>query len=295
MSFALSGHYNPEVGRAFEDSMIILLERLGYVIWRRRDVKTGLDVVMTFYGDPNSYKHSCEIFPPSFSPNGIIAISAKKGGYTERDVKELLKKVNERERVKVDGVEKEIESCILTSNQTMTESKINKLLARGVYCWDLTRILFYANKTRICRELSINNPIREHKISEIKNVSYLMQLNEIKEDFQYAHIVIFYDEHKKEDILTADTFIHILEKIYETQLMKILEPTPLKLEISIEIHSLDYTDYETLESVYKKYAQDVDKHPNVTYPIELKIYSYSANPWMPFLNLLSERFFITSS
>lgn len=285
----MSGHYSPEVGRAFEDGFIILLERLGYRIWRKRDTRTGLDVVATFNDVPiyPNQHQSCILQKPIFAPNGVIAFSAKKGNFTERDIRELLEKIERGDTVIINKIPKPINRGIIVTNYTKTESKLRELLEREIFCWDIIRLLFYANKARICFNLSQSSSVKEYLIEEEINGSYLLSPRTLENGIMQIDIIILIDEHRKKYTISADHLTLILRYIYEKSLVPILESIPLDIQARFEIHILNLADRELLDKAYAQFAGSREEHPRVTYLRDFKIFSYVSSPWMPFLNLFS--------
>ena len=288
MKTILSGHFNPEIGRKFEDGFSILLERLGYRIWRKRDTRTGLDVVATFEGLPyyNEEHNTCILQKPIFSPEGVIAFSAKKGDFTKRDIKELRSKIEKSEMVVIDKKKQPITGGIIVTNYSKNESELNKLYAEGIFCWDIIRLFFYANKARICYDLSRNASVKEYSMNNF-SCSYLISPYRLEKGIMHINIVIMVDEHKKDQTISADHLISILENIYENSLIPILKSTPLDIQTRSEIHILSLADQELLDSAYVQFAGDLKEHPQITYLRDFKIYSYVSSPWIPFINLLS--------
>lgn len=283
----MAGHHNPEVGRAFENGFVTLLERLGYRIWRIRDSITGIDVVATFNGKPllpENHK-KCSLRKPLFSPDGVIAFSAKKGNFGEGDLKELEEKISNQDTVIIRGTEKPIEKGVIVTNYTTIESKVTKILERGLYCWDIIRLYFYANKARICYNLSQSSPIQEYLLDNKVNGSYIINPYLLSDDIMKINVVIFIDEYKKDKELGGDHITHILKTIHDNTILPIVESTPLDIELRNEIHILNHADRELLDKNYVIFAGDNEQHPNVTYLRNIKIYTYESSPWLPILSL----------
>jgi hypothetical protein len=288
----LCGHYYPEVGRAFEDGFVILLERLGYRVWRKRDTRTGLDVVATFNNYPlfpEGIEHySCRLELPIFSPSGVIAFSAKKGNFFPSDIEEIKEKIDNNDTVRINEKDNSIETGVIVTNYSKTEDQIQDILNdHGIYCWDISRLMLYSNKARISYNFSRKSSLKEYLIED-KSCSYLLCSTSINKGIMKISIIIFVDEHIKTRSLGADHMDDIMNYIYNNSLKPILDVTPLDLEINNELHVLDIIDNDMIDKAYSNYAGNMERHPKATYIREFPIYSYIAAPWFVNLDLSLE-------
>jgi hypothetical protein len=151
----LAGHLAPEIGRAMEDEFAVLIERLGYRVLRKRDVKSSIDIIANFHGEPIYPKptNRCHLLKPLFAPQGTTAFSLKRGDFSKSDVEELLRN-KEKARKLDDKVLNALEGTVMVTNYTKTESELDSLLSENVYCWEGRRLIFYAAKARSAFDLA---------------------------------------------------------------------------------------------------------------------------------------------
>ena len=284
----MKGHFPPEVGRAMEDDFAILLERLGYRVLRKRDVKSGLDIIAEFDGNPINPKpkNRCNLLPPKFSPEGITAFSLKRGNIGKTDIDELLFKVIKTREFIEDKVLSSINGSIIVTNYTKTEKELDDILANGIYCWDIRRLIFYSSKVRSNYELSSNGPTWEMICNGKENTSYLLETGDkIGSGAILLNVIIFVDDHEKELILGHDHIINILEDIYKNSFRPIINSTGLDIQTRFKIHILGIADINLVETGYKEYAENSSLHPRAVFSAKPMIFQYGAAPWMPILHL----------
>jgi len=278
----LSGHYPPEIGRAMEDAFVVLLYRLGYTVLRRCDIESGLDVIASFYGEPlNPRTHNpCKLLPPLFAPKGLTAFSLKRGNFANKDVTELIEKV-QKARTSTDKLLSSLESMVIVTNFFRGEEEIDDILAKNVYCWDGRRLIFYSAKARTAQELGSRGPTDEIAIEGLNKSSYLIKTETSKEtrNVILANVAVFVDDHNKELIISSDHTKKILEYVYEKSLKSIVESSHLDIQVPLEIHVLGVANENLLRSTYNEYAVERSLHPKVFFSAELTIFQYGAAPW----------------
>lgn len=273
----MSGHFPPEKGRAMEDSFVDLLYRLSYTVYDARG-ETGLDVIAEFYGVPINPKlpYPCKLLPPFFAPQGVTAFSLKAGNFTEKDVNELIEKFR-KAKSSEDTYQKKLEGIVIVTNYTKAEREINKLLSKNVYCWDGRRLIFYSAKARAIQELGSRGPLREIAIEVMKNSSYLLEAETLKNSI-LANILVFIDDHNKKLVLSSGNVEKILTYIYEKSLKQIVESTQMDVQVSLKFHVLGIANKAIVKNTYIKYARE-SHHPQVVFSAEPMIFQYSAAPW----------------
>ena len=164
----MAGHFPPELGRIMEDEFAALLEKLGYRVLRKRDPKSGLDIIAQFNGEPiPKPKNRCMLIQPLFSPEGITAFSLKRGNFVESDIIELLEKTKKVAGTSDDETLRELTGQVMVTNYSKTEHEVDKLLSRSVYCWDIRRLIFYSAKARVGRDLATRGPVGKSKQKKI--------------------------------------------------------------------------------------------------------------------------------
>jgi hypothetical protein len=259
-----------------EDLFINLLYRLGYTVFDERET-FGLDIIAEFYGKPiyPSLPYSCTILPPFFAPKGMTAFSLKAGNFTKRDVKELVEKV-QKARSSEKSYLKKLEGMVIATNYTKMEKDIDNLLSRNVYCWDGRRLIFYSAKAKTIQELGSRGPLQEIAIEVLKNSSYIIEKETLRNAFM-TNIVIFIDDHSTKSTITSEDVEKILDYIYEKSLKRIVESTQMDIQVLLKFHVLGIVDEILVKNAYKKYARD-SYHPQVFFS-EPMIFQYGAAPW----------------
>jgi len=277
----LSGHFPPEISRVMEDSFADLLDRLGYNVLRKRDIKSGLDVIARFNGEPINKKplNPCKLLPPFFAPQGITAFSLKRGDFKEKDITELVKKVHQAKN-STDPILSKLDGMIIVTNYTRTEDEIDKLLSKGVYCWDIRRLIFYSKKAQAIQEFAKRNEVEEIKIEGISNSSYLKELEtSTRKNMVLTNIFVFIDDHSKNLVISSDHVERMLKYIYEKSLRQIVESTRFFVNVHLRIHVLGIANEDLIKSAYNKFSEDFSSHPKVLFSDEPIIFQYGAAPW----------------
>lgn len=264
-----------------EDSFADLLDRLGYNVRRKRDIESGLDIIAEFYGEPINKKplNLCKLLPPFFAPRSITAFSLKRGDFKEKDITELIEKVQRAKNSK-DPVLRKLDGMIIVTNYTRTEDDVDKLLLQNVYCWDIRRLIFYSAKAQTTQKLAIRNEVEEIKIEALSNSSYLKESETSKSENKIlTNIVIFIDDHSKNLVISSDHMERMLKYIYEKSLEPIVGSTRLAVETRFSIHVLGIANESLIRNAYNNFAEDFSFHPKVFFSDELVIFQYSAAPW----------------
>src|SRR3972149_9098745 len=156
------GHFIVEVGRGMEDAFSFLIERLGFRIDRKREQRTGLDIIAHFDGAPlPKLPRECSLLRPYFTPEGTIVISVKRGDISDSDVDELLR--DEKKGLETDDkFYQSVQGAVIITNHTKTEGELDSMLTKkNVFCWDGRRLIFYAAKARYSQELAERGRIVE--------------------------------------------------------------------------------------------------------------------------------------
>jgi hypothetical protein len=282
----LAGHFPPEVSRAMEDEFADLLDRLGYSVLRKRDVKSGIDVIAIFSGEPANPRlpNKCILLRPSFAPEGITGFSLKRGDFNERDVNELLEKI-ERSRNLNDKILNSLKGAVLVTNYIKTETELDKLYARKVNCWDGRRLTFYAAKARTIFDLASKGPVKEVGIENINNASYLVGTETLPRAI-LTKIVVWIDDHSKDLIISYDHTKNILNFIYDKSLRPITDSSQLDVQALIKIHILGIAEKTLVGKAYFEYAlKETASHPQVVFSATPEIFEYGAAPWTTLLKL----------
>jgi hypothetical protein len=281
----LAGHFYPEVGRAMEDDFADLLDRLGYSVLRKRDVKLNIDIVANFGGKPvkPSFPNECILLKPPFAPQGVTAFSLKRGDFTETDVKELIDKTKKAKGTD-DETLRSITGAVIVTNYTKTEGELDKLVSKGVHCWDGRRLIFYAAKARTVSELAFKGPVREVAIESFSNSTYIIQ-KETLPGAILTNIAVFIDDHNQKLMVGYEHVKNVLSYIYDHSLKPIVESSQLDVQAVVKIHVLGIAETELVGKAYNEYAQNTPTHPQVTFSAEPKVFQYGSAPWTAVIQL----------
>lgn len=265
-----------------EDSFVALLYRLGYVVLSRRDPEFGLDVIARFYGELIDPKppNVCKLLPPSFSPSGVMAFSLKRGDFANKDISELIEKVQKAKNSGKD-VFSSLEGQVIVTNYTRGEKDIDNLLLEDVHCWDNRRLMLYSAKARAVQDLAHVGPVREISIEGVDKCSYIIETetSEKLKNFIPSKVVVFVDNHKNDFIVSSHHIETMLKCIYEKSLKPIAETTQLGVQVMLDVHVLGIADEELVRNAYHKYAVETASHPNIFFSAEPMIFQYGSAPW----------------
>ena len=281
----LAGHFYPEVGRGMEDDFADLLDRLGYSVLRKRDVKLNIDIVANFDGKPvkPSLPNYCMLLKPPFAPQGVTAFSLKRGDFKEDDVAELIDKM-EKAKHSNDNTLKLITGGVIVTNYTKTEPELEKTKSKGIYCWDGRRLIFYAAKARTVSELWLKGPVKEVAAESLSNSTYIIQ-EETLPGAILTNIDIFIDDHDQKLMVTYEHTKNLLSNIYNQSLKPIVEITQLDVQAIVKMHVLGIAETELIGKAYNEYAQDTRAHPKVTFSAGPRVLQYASAPWTAVIQL----------
>lgn len=279
----VGGHFFPEVGRVMEDEFAVLIERLGYRVDRKRDEKSGLDIIAHFHGEPINPKppYECSLLKPFFAPEGRTAFSLKRGDFTQKDVDELLEKIKNTRNLK-EEIYKSLRGASIVTNYTKTEAQLDNLSARSVYCLDGRRLIFYAAKARYVLELAFKGPLIEEVIEGLDKASYLIQ-TQTGTGSILANIVILIDDHNRNFTMGHDDVQHMFKHIYEKSLKPMVDKTRLDVQVAFKFHILGIADKAIVENAYIDYARKQENHPKVVFSQPFAMFQYGAAPWATLL------------
>lgn len=282
---SLAGHFYPEVGRGMEDELSDLLDRLGFIVLRKRDVKLNLDIIAKFGGKPIKpiFDTECSLLKPFFCPNDNIAFSLKRGDFVKGDVDEVIEKV-QKAKNESDEALKAVNGGVIVTNYTKTEDELDKTFKRGVYCWDGRRLIFYAAKARTVSDLWARGPLSEIKIDNIPNTTYLIQKETLHQAI-LTNISVFIDNHDKQFMVSYDEMCAILSFIYKTSLKPIVDSCQLDVQVVMRMHVLGIAEFELIGKAYREYAYDKINHPQVTLSANPKVFQYASAPWAALIEL----------
>lgn len=286
------GHLPPFLGRIVEKDVKKLLELLGYSIIRENEIKPSIDKVIYFIGEPKPVtKFPCSLLEPKYSLGGYLAVSIKKGNFTERDVDDLLQDIEEAQNSDDDTLKK-IENGLIVTNYLKSPSEIDDVEEKGVKCWDLSRLFLYSSKGRNANHLSRKGSVRECSIEVDYNITYLRQLDletlktEQEEKQQNAipvSIIVYIDEHKNEFIFSPDHYEGIIDQIYENELKNINENYDVNLNVQVELHVLNLINHDLVRKKHAEYTRKflplTDRHIGTIFKADLPIFQYRISPW----------------
>jgi hypothetical protein len=281
----LAGHFYPEVGRGMEDEFADLLDRLGYSVLRKRDVKLNIDIVANFNGKPVKppFLNECILLKPPFAPQGVTAFSLKRGDFKETDVDELIDKTRKAKDTDDDTL-KLITGGVIVTNYTKTEPELERLKNKGIYCWDGRRLIFYAAKARTVSELWFKGPVKEVVIEKLSNSTYIIQ-KETLPGAILTNIAVFIDDHDQKLMVAYEHTKNVLSNIYDRSLKPIVDSSQLDVQAVVKMHVLGIAETELIRKSYNEYAQDIQKHPHVTFSAEPKVFQYASAPWTAVIQL----------
>jgi len=267
-----------------ENSFADLLERLGYNVLRKRDTKSGLDIIAEFKGQPKSKElfQECRLLPPFFSPDAkdISAFSLKTGNFGLKDVTELVEKVKKATELEDDVLQK-LRGKVIVTNYSKTETEIDKLRSADIFCWDIRRLIFYSAKAETIQNLARMSEVEEIALSGIEGLTGTSYLRGtiIQENGIITNIAIFVDSHDSKLIVSSDHMTKMLAYTYEKSLKTLAKESQNKINVKFEVHVLGLANEELLKSSYSRYSRDFALHPKVLFNDEPFLSQYASAPW----------------
>lgn len=267
-----------------EDSFADLLERLGYNVLRKRDTKSGLDIIAEFKGQPKSKElfQECKLLPPSFSPDpkDISAFSLKTGNFGVKDVKELVEKVEKSTKLE-DDVLQRLRGKVIVTNYSKTEAEIEEFRSKDIFCWDIRRLLFYSAKAEAIQNLARMSEVEEISIDGIEGLTGTSYLRGtiIQENGITTKIAIFVDSHDSKLIVSSDHMTKMLAHTYEKSLKTLAKESQNKINVTFEVHVLGLANEELIRSSFSQYSRNFALHPKVLFLGEPFVSQYASAPW----------------
>jgi len=289
----LAGHLGPLIGDTAEKDVKRLLELLGYSIIKENVIHPNIDKIVKFIGEPKpKSKYPCLLKKPIFSPSeeDIIAVSIKKGNFSDSDITNLLENIEDAKRSEKDITLQNIKSGILISNYTKSPSEIDRYLDRGIYCWDLCRLLFYASKASKAKKLSNMAPVREYNIDLNIKSSYLRlwNLSTAHENILPVKFLLFIDEHDSDFIYSADHHSELMEYLYCREIKTMMEERDISVEAQFEVHVLGKANPDLVTKAHidfsRKYLRSKDEEIGALFTADIPIFQYSISPWSVLIN-----------
>lgn len=263
-----------------------LLFSLGYNVVKEPVIQPNIDKVISFIGDLRPKpKFKTVLNQPLFSPDGIIAVSIKKGNFSDTDITRLLKDIEEAKKDKEDYTLQNITGGLIISNMMLLPSDIDKIFERGIYCWDMPRLLFYSTKVQKYKLLSGYAPVREKIMDVSIKSSYIRQfrLSEKVDNTINATFVIFIDKHDSRFIYSNDHHNEIMEYIYEKEIKKQIENSDMNVNSKFEIHVLGKANSELVRTAHidftQKNTKSIDYEIGASFEAYVPVFHYGVAPW----------------
>jgi len=286
----LSGHLAPMIGSTAEDQVKKLLEYLGYQILRENVIKPSIDKIIKYTGEPKpKLNNKCVLKEPKFSPKGNIAVSIKTGNFKDSDVTDLIKDIDEAKNHPDDYLLQNIDSGLIISNSLKKPSEIDSYKDRGIICWDISRLFFYASKVNIIKDMSESAPIKEVNLELNFYASYLRQwtFDKSKSNTINGRFIVLVDEHDSEFVYSTDHNSNVLNEIYKKEIKTMIEERDLNVFSSFEIHVLGKANEELVKSSYLDFSRENtkgnQKDIGARFRADLEIVQYSVSPWAALL------------
>ncbi len=270
----LPGHFSQITGDSAEEDFYALSRAIGYVVFRSRNPSPGIDFVADFVGRPTE---NCTLLRPPFSPAGLTAFSVKSGDFVNADVEELLTYVSQC-TASTDPTLKEVKGGVLVAGTNRTKGQLDDLVARGVYCWDIKRLIFYSVKAKTVFRLSDLGPVVEHPLHNgIKGGFVLSVLDMTPTEVQVeAHV--FVDDHNI--VIQGDHVESILDQVSTLGLTPITNATHHDVRTEISLHALGPIQRLVADDAYRRYAAQANNR-RILFPADrgLEMQSYATGPW----------------
>jgi hypothetical protein len=270
----LAGHFSQILGDSAEDDFYALARAIGYGIIRYRNPRPGIDFVADFSGKTIE---NCFLLRPTHSPEGLTAFSVKSGDATSADVTELLDYVKECQESK-DPTLSKIRGGVLVVGTAKTRDQINTLLSKGVFCWDVKRLIFYSMKAKTVYRLSEKGRVNEYHLGEGISGGFVLSLEKASKSLFAAEVHVYVDDHNL--VLQGDHMGTILDQVYATGLSPIIRSTGYDIEIRMFLNALGPIQRKVVDEAYSRYYATGNDPGLMTPAIAgLEMQSYVTSPW----------------
>jgi hypothetical protein len=269
----MPGHFSQILGDNAEEDFYALARAIGYGIIRHRNPIPGIDFVARFGG---TTVENCDLLRPAYSPDGLTAFSVKSGDFSSSDADILLKYVNQCRRSD-DSLLRQVQGGVLVTGAAKTLDQIRQLLSRGVFCWDIKRLIFYSMKAKTVVRLSENGHVTEHPLSLKGGFVLSLQKMESKSVME-AEVHAFLDDHNL--VVQGDHLSSVLNQVYTIGLKPIIRSTGFDVRIRMTLHAMGPIQREVVDQAYIDFYAE-GKHRGLLPPLvrELEMQSYAVAPW----------------
>jgi len=271
----LPGHFSQILGDKAEDDFYALARAIGYGIIRYRNPVPGIDFVAEFTGKTIQ---NCFLLRPAHSPNGLTAFSVKSGELVSDDVNTLLKYVSDC-RTSNEPILQGVQGGVLVIGTAKTPHQIEELLSKGVFCWDIKRLIFYSVKAKTVARLSETGRVVEFPLGGGLAGGFVLAPQGVPSRSLYAYEVhAFVDDHNL--TMQGDHMTSVLDQVYTTALKPIIQATHYDVRIRMTLHAMGPIQRRVVDQAYTDYYT-AGSHPGLTTSaIEgLEMQSYATAPW----------------
>lgn len=270
----LPGHFSQLLGDSAEEDFYALARAMGYEVIRRRNLSPGIDFVAKFSGTTVG---NCELLRPQYSPNGLTAFSVKSGDASSSDADELVEYITRCQSSKED-ILRQVTGGVLVVGATKTVEQINNLLARGVFCWDVKRLIFYSVKAKTANRLASTGRVVERQLKNgIKGGFMQAPQSLISNSVLRVEVHVFVDDHNLS--IQGDHMTQMLDQVYEDGLLPIIRAMRYDIELRISLHAMGFIQRPIVDQFYRDYS--TKNRLGLVLPAgeSLQMQSYATAPW----------------
>jgi hypothetical protein len=269
----MPGHFSQILGDKAEEDFYALARAIGYGIIRCRNPVPGIDFVAKFGGKT---VENCELLRPAHSPDGVTAFSVKSGDFSSSDVDGLLRYVDQCPQSD-DPLLQQVKGAVLVTGAAKTLDQIRQLLSRGVFCWDIKRLIFYSVKAKTAARMSENGQVTELPLRFKGGFVFSLPRFESKSVME-AEVHVFLDDHDL--VVQGDHLSSILDEVYTVGLEPIIQSTRCCIRMKMTLHAMGPIQREVVDQAYLDFYSG-EKHNGLLPPAvrELEMQSYAVAPW----------------
>jgi len=269
----MPGHFSQILGDKAEEDFYALARAIGYGIIRCRNPVPGIDFVAKFGG---TTVENCELLRPAHSPDGVTAFSVKSGDFSSSDIDRLLEYVDQCPQSD-DPLLQQVKGGVLVTGAAKTLDQIRQLLSRGIFCWDIKRLIFYSMKAKTAARMSENGQVTELPLSLKGGFVFSLPRFESKSVME-AEVHVFLDDHDL--VVQGDHLSSILDEVYTVGLKPIIQSTRCCIRMKMTLHAMGLIQREVVDQAYLDFYSG-EKHNGLLPPDvrELEMQSYAVAPW----------------
>lgn len=272
----LPGHFSQITGDSAEEDLYALARAIGFGLVRSRNPVPGIDFVADFNGRPTA---NSTLLRPFFSPTGLTAFSVKSGDFTPGDVQQLIDYVAQCQQ-STDPTLQQVAGGVLVAGTNRTQGQLNDLLSRGVYCWDIKRLIFYSVKAKTVDLLSETGSVTEYPLGVGVKGGFVLAPLSMSGSIVEVDTHIFVDDHDL--VIQGDHVRSFLGQIAQSGLTPIVNSMHRDVNARVSLHAMGPIERQVADDAFRSFsAATAESNSRIHFPAgrEFEMQSYATGPW----------------